>query len=402
VNVIGGGGVDHFFDRSSAEPGANVFYDDGEGTSVVSGTGTQWHQRSVSRAFSWHEEDRTLDWGHSWAPDPRFSYDGDRGLVLSAGLRYYRYGFLRNPYASRLDLRVGWSLGLSQPLFDYSHYFRDLVGGSDLVLRYHWSGLEIIDFYGLGNESVPSGPTAFHRTPHKRIEMSMMVGIGDGESRQLGIGPVIEYISADTTGTASYLRTAQPYGSGRFTQVGLQTVFELDGRDRLGTPSRGYRLEGGAKYVPELLGVDRGSFGEVHGRATAYVSPPGGSPTLALRVQGKKVWGTFPFSESAFLGGEASLRGLHEQRYAGSMSLLGSAELRVDVARILLVLPTDFGLLGLVDVGRVFHDEQSSRWRAGFGGGIWLAPLRRSSTVHFTVARAERRNAIYMGVGLPF
>jgi outer membrane translocation and assembly module TamA len=277
-----------------------------------------------------------------------------------------------------------------------------MVGGSDLVLRYYWSGLEIIDFYGLGNESVASGPTSFHRTPHKRIEMSMMLGFGDGESRQLGIGPVIEYISTDTSGTASYLRTAQPYGSGRFTQVGLRTVVELDRRDRLGTPSRGYRLEGGGTYFPGLISVDRGAFGEVHGQATAYVSPPGGSPTLALRVQGKKVWGTYPFSESAFLGGQGSLRGLHEQRYAGSMSLLGSAELRVDVARILLVLPTDFGLLGLVDVGRVFHDEESSRWRTGFGGGIWLAPLRRSSTVHFTVARAEGRNAIYLGVGLPF
>ena len=402
VHVIGGGGVDRFVDRSIAGPGMNVFYDDGEGTGVVSGPSTRWQRRRVSRPFSWHEEERTLDWGHSWAPDPHISYDGDRGLVLAAGLTYNRYGFLRDPYASQLGVRVGWSFGLSQPLLDYRHHVRNAIAGADLGFRFHWSGLEIIDFYGLGNESVASGPTAFHRTPHKRVEMSITFGFGDGVSRRLAFGPVIEYISTDTTGTASYLRAAEPYGSGRFGQIGLQTILEVDGRDRSGTPSRGYTLAGGAAYFPEAVSVDRGGFGEVHGQATAYLSPAGGSPTLALRVQGKKLWGAYPFAHAAFLGGASSLRGLHEQRYAGDASLLGSAELRVDVAELRLVVPTDVGLLGLVDVGRVFHDEQSSRWHLGFGGGIWLAPLRRSSTVHFTVARADDRTAVYVGVGLPF
>ncbi len=403
LRVSGGGGRDRFVDRSTTGPAANSFYDVGETTEVVPGPGTRWFERPAPRPFSWHEEDRTLDWGHSWAPDPRFMYDGDRGLVLTAGLTYTRYGFLRTPYSSQVGLRVGWSFGLGQPLVDYRHYFREVVGGSDLRIQFRWSGMEIIDFYGLGNESVPLGSTAFHRTPHKQIVMSTMVSFGDGESRQLSIGPVLQYLSTDTTGAASYLRAVQPYGSGRFGQIGLQASFELDGRDRQGTPSRGYALEGGATYFPEYMNVERGEFGEAHVQAAAYVSPPGGNPTLALRAQGKKLWGTYPFAEAAFLGGVTSLRGLHEQRYAGDASLLGSAELRVDVARILFVVPTDFGLVGLADIGRVFLDgEESSKWHSGLGGGIWLAPLRRSSTVQFTVARAERRTAIYFGVGFAF
>ena len=403
LRVIGGGGLDRFIDRSTTGPAANAFYDSGETTEVVAGPGTHWYERAVPRPFSWHEEERNLDWGHSWVPDPRFAYDGDRGLVLTAGLTYNRYGFQRDPYSSQIGLRVGWSFGLGQPLVDYRHYFRDVVGGSDLRIQFRWSGMEIIDFYGLGNESVPLGPTAFHRTPHKQVVMSTMVSFGDGASRQLSIGPVVQYLSTDTTGTASYLRAVQPYGSGRFGQIGLQASFELDGRDREGTPSRGYALEGGATYFPEFMSVERGEFGEAHAQAAAYVSPAGGSPALALRLQGKKLWGTYPFAESAFLGGMSSLRGLHEQRYAGDASLLGSAEVRLDVARILFIVPTDFGLIGLADLGRVFRDgEQSSEWHSGVGGGIWLAPLRRTSTFHFTVARAERRTAIYFGVGLAF
>jgi hypothetical protein len=403
LRVIGGGGRDRFVDRSTTGPAANSFYDNGEATEVESGPGTRWYRRAVSRPFSWHEEERTLDWGHSWIPDPRFGYDADRGFVLSAGLTYNRYGFLRSPYSSQVGLRVGWSFGLQEPLLEYRHYFRDVVGGSDLRFEFRWSGMEILDFYGLGNESAPAGPTSFHRIPHKQIVMSTMIGFGDGESRQLSVGPVLQYLSTDTTGTSSYLRAVQPYGSGRFGQIGLRAAFELDGRDRQGTPSRGYALEGGATYFPEYMNVERGEFGEAHAQAAAYVSPPGGNPTLALRAQGKKLWGTYPFAESAFLGGATSLRGVHEQRYAGDASVLGSVELRVDVARILFIVPTDFGLIGLADIGRVFLDgEQSNEWHSGFGGGIWLAPLRRSSTVHFTVARAEQRTAIYFGVGLAF
>jgi hypothetical protein len=403
LRVIGGGGGDRFVDSSSTGPHANEFYDDGDATELVPGPGTHWNERSVTRPFSWHEDDRRLDWGHSWLPDPRVSYDADRGLVLSAGLTYSRYGFLREPYASRLGLRVGWSFGLAAPLVEYRHYFRDVIGGSDLRMAFRWSGLEIIDFYGFGNETIGQGPTSFHRIPHKRVELSTMVSFGDGESRQLSIGPVLQYLSTDTTGTASYVGVTRPYGSGRFGQLGMQASFELDARDRLGTPSHGYRLVGGATYFPEYMSVDRGEFGEAHAQAAAYLSPPSGNPTLTLRAEAKKLWGTFPFAESAFLGGASSLRGLHEQRYAGDASLFGGAQVRLDVARALFIVPTDFGLLGLADIGRVYREgEQSSRWHWGFGGGIWLAPLRRSSTAHFTVARSEGRTGIYVGVGLAY
>lgn len=403
LHVVGGGGRDVFVDRSATEPEANSFYDDGPATEVSPGPGTHWFERDVDRAFSWHEDDRRLDWGHSWAPDPRFSYDADRGLVLTGGLTYTRYGFLRDPYASQVGLLVGWSFGLRKPLIQYRHYFRDVVSGIDIRTEFRWSGMEIIDFYGFGNEAPALGPTAFHRVPHKRIELSMMLSAGDGESRQLSVGPVMRYLSTDTVGVTSHLRATQPYGSGRFGQLGLRAAFELDRRNRTGTPSRGYALDGGATYFPETMDVDRGEFGEVHGQAAAYLSPPGGSPTLALRAQGKKLWGTYPFAESAFLGGSTTLRGLPEQRYAGDAGVLGTAELRVDLARLLFIVPTDVGLLAFTDVGRVFRSgEPSNRWHSGFGGGVWLAPLRRGSTVHFTLARSEGRTATYIGVGLAF
>jgi hypothetical protein len=403
VRLIGGGGQDRFVDRSDTGFGGNSFYDAGASTLVVSGPGSRWHRRTVERRFSWHEESRDLDWGHSWLPEPGFSYDGDRGLVLRSGLIYTRYGFTKSPYSSQIHLRVGWSFGLSEPLVEYQHDFRGVLAGADMAIRFRWSGLDIIDFYGLGNESVPSGPTAFHRTPHKRIELATELSFGDGSTTRLSIGPSVQYISTDTTREANYLAAVRPYGSGRFGQAALQATFERDTRDRSGTPSSGYRVEGGGAYFPEFMGVDQGEFGEVHGQAAFFLSPVGTNPTLAFRAQGKKLWGVYPFAESAFLGGASTLRGLHEQRYAGDASLSGSAEIRVELGRVAVVLPTDVGFFAFGDVGRVFRDgESSNRWARGWGGGVWLAPLRRSSTAQVSMARAEKRTAVYLGIGFAF
>jgi outer membrane protein assembly factor BamA len=170
-----------------------------------------------------------------------------------------------------------------------------------------------------------------------------------------------------------------------------------------GTPSEGYLLEGGATFFPEFMDVDRGEFGEAHAQIATYLSPSGRNPTLALRAYGKKVWGDFPFAEAAYLGGRTSVRGLREQRFAGDAAVLGSAELRVFVARLLFIVPTDVGFFGLTDAGRVFHDgESSNEWHAAYGGGIWLAPLRRSSTLQLSVARSGSRTAFYAGIGFAF
>jgi hypothetical protein len=403
LRAIGGPGADRFFDTSRSDPHTNIFYDGGDATEVTEGPATRYERESPARPYSWFLESRSLDWGHSWLPEPRVAYDADRGLVLAAGMTYDRYGFLKAPYSSRVRLRLGWAFGLTEPLVEYSHHFRDVVAGQDLRIEARWSGMEIIDYYGLGNETPASGPVGFHRVPHKQVTLAALASFGDGEGTRVSVGPVLEYLSTDTVDASTYLATTDPYGAGRFGQLGLRTTFQLDARDMAGTPSEGYLLEGGATLFPEFMDVDRGEFGEAHAQIATYLSPSGRNPTLALRAYGKKVWGDFPFAEAAYLGGRTSVRGLREQRFAGDAAVLGSAELRVFVARLLFIVPTDVGFFGLTDAGRVFHDgESSNEWHAAYGGGIWLAPLRRSSTLQLSVARSGSRTAFYAGIGFAF
>jgi hypothetical protein len=279
-------------DASTTRSGANVFYDGGQATEVSAGPGTRVERRTPERPFSWFLDHRTLDWGRSWLPEPRATYDADRGLVLTAGLTYDRYGFLKEPYSDRLRLRLGWSFGLSEPFVDYRHHFRGLLAGRDLRIEGRWSGIELIDYHGLGNETSSPEPDSFYRVVHKQLSVAAYASFGDGERRRLSVGPAFDYLSTDTTGTSTFLAVGRPYGSGRFSQVGLRAAFEVNGRDREGTPTEGYFLEGGGAFFPAYLDVDRGAVRR--GARTSggtYLSPFGSNPTLALRAHAKKVWG---------------------------------------------------------------------------------------------------------------
>lgn len=404
VRVIGGGGQDELVDSSRTSGDANLFYDRRDETVVTSGPGTRFHDREVSRPFSWHEEDRMLDWGTLVIPEPRFGYDEDRGLVLIAGIKIRRYGFLKEPYASRLQLRAGWAFGGRDPIVEYRQFQRGAVLGRDLLLRARWSGLEVMSFYGAGNDVPEAGSREFHKVRHRAVTASIGFSIGNDQTRTLSLGPVFEYSQSDTTVTGSFVGATRPYGSGGFAKLGLETGFILDERDVPGAPARGYVVEGGGRVFANTLDVDRGAYGEVHGTVSAYLSPGGGNPTLAFRAGGKKLWGTYPFADAAFIGGTGSVRGLREQRYAGDASLYGSAELRLKLARLWLFFPTDIGVFGLGDIGRAYlSGETSDTWHRAYGGGVWIAPIRRTSTVQLSAARtAAGEMRIYVGLGFAY
>lgn len=142
-----------------------------------------------------------------------------------------------------------------------------------------------------------------------------------------------------------------------------------------------YDLEGhrptGRFGLGDHAGVRHGDFEEITviGERLFLPLPIPTSPTLALRVGGKRLWGSFPFDEAALLGGQGTLRGFEFQRFAGDAMVHGSVEVRVPVARGLpRLIPTEIEMFGLGDAGRVWADgTESDRVRTATGAGIWLS-----------------------------
>jgi len=400
IRIIGGGGDDELTGSRGEAP--VFFYDEGEDTEVMA-RGVKWERRDAPRPFSWWVDgEGQLDFGARAWPELALGYDPDRGVTATVGFKRERFGFLEEPFLSRLQMSLGWAFGRSEPILSLRYHRRRAPGGADVQLRARYSGFEIVRFYGLGNQSDASEPPDFYKVSQRQLALGASLSFGDGQGRELSIGPILRRTSSDTTNPVSYVTLMRAYGTGTFLQAGMEASLDLDRRDRVNAPNHGYHLSAGGSYYPPLLDVE-GSFGEVHGDAAWFLSPAAGNPTVALRLGGKQLWGKFPYSDAAFLGGSQNLRGLREQRFAGEAVLYGNAELRVFLTRFLLLIPTDLGVFGLSDVGRVFAEgDPSGGWHTSVGGGIWLAPVTRSATVQFSIAQSKGRRAFYVGTGFAF
>ncbi|HXV86236.1 MAG TPA: hypothetical protein VD793_06040, partial [Gemmatimonadales bacterium] len=95
-----------------------------------------------------------------------------------------------------------------------------------------------------------------------------------------------------------------------------------------------------------------------------------------------------------------------ENRFAGDAALFGSAELRVQLTEIFLLLPGHLGLFGLGDAGRVFYagdPASADAWHTAVGGGFWISLLTRASTASVALVRGDAgRLGVYLGGGMAF
>jgi hemolysin activation/secretion protein len=204
-----------------------------------------------------------------------------------------------------------------------------------------------------------------------------------------------------STPGGTFIGITRPYGVGDFNQAGVRARATLGRRD-LDRPASGLLWAGGT-YYPKMWDVEE-DFGNLEAQAVAFLAPKTMlGPQLGLRVGAKKVFGRFPFHESAFVGGPDQVRGLRAQRYAGDAALFGSAELHLRLAEVHVLLPSHLGVLGVADIGRVYLDgETSDEWHSGVGAGIWLAPLKRSTSLAVLMAWSEGEKKLYIQGGFGF
>ncbi len=343
------------------------------------------------------------DWGHQWDPTLLLAFAPDVGAVVAAGPRYTRYGFWRYPYAWVIQARAGIATGPPTAVGDLrlTMYRVNSAVRSDLYVR--GSGMEMLRYHGLGNDVSLTAPNdAFYRVTRREFELTPTVTVPLGPAA-IRVGPTAQY-ARTTLDSTRLVGQTRPYGSGNFGQLGVLGELSLAVGDRGGAPVLGGALQAGARVFPPLWDVDS-TFAAFYAEATAYLGVRASPlrPVLALRAGGKIVTGPYPFYEAAFLGDHRTVRLGRQNRYGGDAALWGNAELRLRLAPLTLLVPAEFGVLGLADAGRVFLDgETSDTWHTAFGGGLWLAFLDPGNVLSVTVARSTERTALYARFGFAY
>jgi hypothetical protein len=415
VRVVAGGGHDTVDDGASG--GTQVWPGGGE-LDVVPGRGTErrgrWAGPKADEEKPWV---RPRDYGHWTVPYTEVMYATDLELLLGAGFRRTAWGFRSLPEASLQDASFLWSTGEGRGRLSYSGVFRRPGSRTAFALGGLASGIERTNFFGYGNETVEPESKAQYRTLEDAYSLapSLRLELSDGLRLH---GDAVLRVSDTPTDRDNVLNQVEAYGRGRFAEAGLRAGVRYDSRgvgenllsgglfETVAPEGRrllDVRVEADTFYFPALLDVETG-FGGVEGVAAGYLGRSSSRLQLAARVGGRRVWGTYPWIESASIGGRASLRGYSRRRFAGDASLYGGLEARAWlVTANVPPVPLRVGVLAFGDVGRVWLSGESSEvWHPSWGSGVMLQPVATPYVITVAWARGREGSRWYFGYGFFF
>ncbi len=431
VRIDGGGGDDAATNVSQAGAAKTLFYDYRGKNQFAKGKGAKVDTRPYKRPPARILRARyALDWGMQAVTLPILIANPDLSVFVGGlGSRHY-FGYRKNPFASRHSFNAGLALNRLKPSVSYTGTFRQLLLDLDAKVHLKYSGIQVIRFNGLGNKTATRRPASFYQVEQNyfafapSLEFRAAAHQADAEDLEslrskltIGLGPIIKYANTPLSSNKDKFIGSlnRPlYGTNSFGQLGAQGAILYDTRNNPAYATRGFLLRVAGAVYPGVWDV-ASAFGSIDAEARTYTTarlPT--NPTLALRAGGKKVWGTFPFHESAFLGGPGltgsgasagNVRGLRKNRFAGDTALYGNCELRLVLANIKLLLPGELGLFGAADAGRVIFAndaDDADTWHTGVGGGLWLSFLRRWQTVSVAAVNGDDLLGVYLRTGLVF
>ena len=372
------------------------------------------------------------DWGMEAYTFPTLTVNPDLGVFVRVHNNRQYFGYRKNPFASRHSFNVGLATNGLEPFASYTGNFRRILHDLDARVHFKYSGIQLIRFNGFGNDTQILESSSYYKVKQSHVVFAPSLDFRKKEHDEaapsssteplrseltLRFGPIIKYSNTSPDANAEkFITSLNPpvYGTGFFGQMGASGEMMYDTRNNPAYPTRGFLVKAAGSVYPGVWDV-ASAFGSIDGRVHTYMTAPIPThPTLALRVGGKKVWGTFPFHESAFLGGsgfaaiglsDSHLRGFRKNRFAGDTSLYGNAELRFVLLPIKFLVPGEFGLFIATGVGRVFYAEDSKaadKWHSSVGGGFWLSFLQRKQTLSVAVVNGDDLTGVYLRAGFMF
>jgi outer membrane translocation and assembly module TamA len=283
------------------------------------------------------------------------------------------------------------SLATKAYAFKYDFEAIHAIGKTDLLFHATIKAPNnTINFFGFGNESVYDKHTKegvrYYRARFNVYDADLQLRKKFGSVLSLAAGPAFQYFTLDSSDNKdrfinqTLLNGLDPttlYASRSY--VGGRVTVLLDDRNDKILPSRGIH------WVSRF-----GSYGGLNGRSQAYSQlntdlslftsfNTRNNFVIATRVGWGKTFGKYEFYQAQFLGGTENLRGYRKDRFAADEELYHNIDLRIRLTDFQTYLfPGSLGLLFFNDVGRVWlHGESSRQWHDGYGGGIWISPLKR-------------------------
>lgn len=408
IRIIGGKGEDDF--ENSSAGGKTIAYDLDNGKNKFTGRFTRKlsHNPDVNR-YEGPDFHYNL-----WIPFLSFSFNRDDGLYLGASLKHIAHGFRKTPYAYSHQLALNHSLATNAFNFRYNSEFIRCVGAMDILLTADIKAPNnVTNFFGYGNET-PSyidtkpGKINYYRTRYTQGDLSVLLRKA-GKTLSFTYGPVFQFYSLDSSDNANRI-IVHPAESGLTTALvaqkkswlGAQLNIGIDTRNSKTIPSRGLLWQTSLKLLGGVKNTN-GNLTQLNSDLSVFMSFSK-NPRLIVATRmgaGINFGNNYEFFQAQYLGGTLNMRGFRKYRFAGKSMAYNNTELRLKIADFRTYLfPGSLGLLFFHDIGRVWIPQDTSdKWHTGYGGGIWISPLRR---VVFTLSMATSKEETLPVVSLGF
>ncbi|MBC3540930.1 metallophosphoesterase [Rufibacter sediminis] len=338
---------------------------------------------------------------------PRLSleYNVDDGLFVGGGVLYRNHKFRKQPYASEHFLRANYAFATRAYNIRYDGEFKQVFNDKlDLGVKAAIFGPQYqINFFGLGNETEQTREIKDYRVRQSRMMVSPTLNTSFTHFVRMGIGPFYDrYELRHYPGR--YVEDILPeeaFGVEQFT--GVRAFLNLQAVSTPINPRIGLKWLNEFSYTHQL-GGERRKFGHLGSEFMFYIGPR--LPfqlTLAARLGGAHNIGDFPFYQANTLGGLTNLRGYRRTRFAGRTSVYQNTEIRMELFKFNVYLfPGKFGIMGLMDHGRVWADgESSDKIHRGWGGGIWIDVLKQA-VINATYSIGEEDKLVNVNFGFLF
>lgn len=406
VRMIGGMGEDDFENTTKSRGG--IVYDSAGENNKVSGQ----FRNKISKDTSVNKFDFLGFKYNQTIPFISANFNTDDGLFLGFSLKFIRHGFRKTPYKTMHSLAVNHAFSTKAWNFRWNSEMIGALGkNTDVLFNADIrSPSTTTNFFGYGNSSVfvktSPGKHKYYRARYSLGDISLLLRKNFSKKVNITIGPTFEYFHLDPDDNFSrYIITAPANGLDPTTLYAKQSyaggifTLNIDTKNHPALPSKGITWNSSLRV---LRGLNNESYDVTQLRSDfAFFLPVGKKIVLASRFGAGHNFGDFEFYQAQYLGALDNLRGYRKYRFAGQSMAFNNTELRISFGDFTSYLfPSGFGLILFHDVGRVWSDlaMESDKWHSGYGGGIWIAPMRRAViSVMFTASKESKLPLVGFG-----
>ena len=412
VRIIGGDGRDSITDVSAVTGGRKmtVVYDTKAGNALQPGQETK---DKTADYVEVNQYDNTAFKIPYFGPRLAFEYNVDDRLYIGGGLVYRRYKFRKEPFGVEHRLLGNYSFATNAYNLRYTGTFTDVWRQWDLEFKASLNGPQLLfNFFGIGNDTeTQEDQVADYRVRFERFIVAPTFVQELFHFLKVGIGPQYDQFHVVESQSGAFVRSeiqeTEPSSFRTNKYLGARAFMHLEAVSSAVNPHIGIRWHNELSYNHQL-GYEKMAFTRLSSEVMFYLSP--NFPfqlTWAGRIGGAHNFGDYRFYQANTLGGTTNLRGYRITRFAGRSSVYANFEARVKLADFNVYLfPGTFGILGLIDHGRVFSDKDASRklfrdLHRGVGGGLWL-DLAKKGLVSATYSFGEKERLVNVTFGFLF